>query len=401
VRTRSAIVVGGGIGGLATAGALARAGWQVTVYEQAPAFGAVGAGVGLTPNGLRALDWLGVGDQLRARGMVQGVVGIRSASGRWILRVEAAEAERRFGGSMYAIHRADLHEILLGTTRDARLHTGHRARSVTTGQDTASVTFDGPDGPVTDTADLVVAADGVHSRLRSELFPSYPGVRYVGVVVWRGVVPADRVEQLPLESALTETWGRGLRFGTALLGDGRLYWFCGQSAPEGSYRNDGLEQVAARFSAWHQPIPQALAATPPDALIRNDIYNMHAKLPSFIRGRVVLLGDAAHAVSPDIGQGASLALEDAVVLAATIADAEPSDTDLDRRLAAFDRMRRPRTEKMARNSGRAAHILQARSRPAAWLRDAIATALPKQVFLGAMGSAISWSPPEPVPAARR
>lgn len=382
---RSAIVVGGGIGGLAAAAALANDGWQVTLFEQAPEFGPVGAGVGLAPNAVRAMDRLGAGEQLRTRGMVSGL-GIRTASGRWLTELPAERLLERFGAPMFALHRADLHRMLLDAAAGVTLRTGHRAVSPT---GDGSVSLDGPDGPVTATADLVVAADGVHSRLRSTLYPHHRGARYAGYVCWRGMVPAETAQRLHIGPTLTETWGRGKRFGIAPLGDGQVYWFACAAGPEGSFREDGLDDVLARFRRWHEPIPQLLMATDPAALIRSDIYYVHSRLPSFVHGRVALLGDAAHAVTPDIGQGACLAIEDAVVLATTMR----TEAGIPSALHAYDRARRPRTQRMARLSGVAARVLQARSRVGAGLRDGVAANLPASVYLRGVASAFSWHPP--------
>jgi 2-polyprenyl-6-methoxyphenol hydroxylase-like FAD-dependent oxidoreductase len=386
---RSAIVVGGGIGGLAAAGALTHDGWRVTLFEQAPEFGPVGVGVGLAPNAVRAMDRLGLGGQLRTRAMVSGL-GIRTASGRWLTELPAERLLERFGAPMFALHRADLHRMLMDALDGATLRTGHRAVSLTRD---GSVSLDGPDGPVTATADLVVAADGVHSRLRSTIYGRHPGARYAGYVCWRGVVPAETAQRLPIGPTLTETWGRGKRFGVAPLGDGQVYWFACAAGPEGSFREDGLDDVSTRFRSWHEPIPQLLTATDPATLIRSDIYYIHSRLPSFVHSRVALLGDAAHAVTPDIGQGACLAIEDATVLATTMRREE----DIAGALHAYDRARRPRTERMARVSGVAAHVLQARSRIGAGLRDRVATILPTSAYLRGVASTFSWHPPSATP----
>jgi 2-polyprenyl-6-methoxyphenol hydroxylase-like FAD-dependent oxidoreductase len=395
--TRTAIVVGGGIGGLAAARALEQTGWEVTLFEQAPEVRAVGAGIGLAPNAVRAMDALGLGEALRARSQVQGAIGIRRASGRWLMRLQAEQVTARFGEPLYALHRADLHRLLLDSLDTVTVHTGHRATAVTSDRNGARVTLATSPGPLTADADLVVAADGVHSRLRSALFPTYPGAAYAGYVCWRGVVPAEVARQLGLAATLTETWGRELRLGIATLGDGGIYWFGGGAAPQGSYRDDTLAQVAARFGDWHSPIPEVLAATPADTMLRNDIYYLPARLPSFVSGRVALLGDAAHAVTPDIGQGACLAIEDAVVLAAATADT----ADLAAALRGYDEARRARTQRMARVSGRVSDALKGQTPVTAGLRDLVAGLLPARAFLLASAGAMSWTPPSLRPPAGR
>jgi 2-polyprenyl-6-methoxyphenol hydroxylase-like FAD-dependent oxidoreductase len=381
---RSAIVVGGGIGGLATALALSRSGWAVSVFEQAQAFEPVGAGLTLAPNAVRAMESLGLGEQLRSRGAACGTAGIRRASGRWLMRLRTEDLVERFGSSLYALHRADLHGMLLDALDGVALHTGHQVTGVATDGDRARVELNA--GGSTATADL---ADGAESRLRSVLYGDHRGPTHAGYVCWRGVVPADTAEQLALRGVITETWGRGRRFGIISLADGQVYWFACQYAPEGAFPDEKLGDVAARFDGWHSPIPQLLAATPASAMIRNDSYYIRMPLPSFVRGRVVMLGDAAHAVTPDIGQGACLAIEDATVLGTEISE----NGEVDVGLAAYDRTRRPRTQRMARISGQAARMLQGRGPVSAGVRDLVMRLSPARVFLRAAAPAFRWTPP--------
>lgn len=389
---RTAIVIGGGIGGLSAARALEQTGWEVTVYDQAPAFRPVGAGIGIAPNAVKALRWLGLAGRLGERGVRQAGMAIRLTSGRRVAHLPAAGIEARFGDPFLALHRADLHRILLDSHDHVVLRTEHRATGVDTGTESASVTFDTPSGPHTATADLVVAADGVHSRLRDALFPGHPGASYAGYTVWRGIVAAGDAARIGVDRVLTETWGRAARFGVAAINDGRVYWFGCASLPEGTRLRHGLGEVARRFDRWHAPIPQLLAATDPDSLLQHDVHYLRTPLPAFVRGRVVLLGDAAHAVTPDIGQGACLAIEDAVVLAAAL-----EHGDADEALTAYDRTRRPRTQRLVRASGRLARILQIGDPAAARLRDALVRALPAPLLVRFAAGAFAWTPPSSGP----
>ena len=180
---RTAIVIGGGIGGLGAARALARTGWDVAVYEQAPVIHPVGAGIGIAPNAMKALHWLGLADQLRVRGARQVGMEIMLRSGRRVAHLPAADIETRFGDPFIALHRAELHRILLESLDGVDLHPGHRATGVTVGADSASVEIQGPSGRLAVAADLVVAADGVRSPLRAALFPDYGGPTYAGYTV--------------------------------------------------------------------------------------------------------------------------------------------------------------------------------------------------------------------------
>ncbi|GAA0919205.1 FAD-dependent monooxygenase [Nonomuraea longicatena] len=387
---RTAVIVGAGIGGLTAAQALRRTGWNVAVYEQAAAVAPVGAGVGVAPNAVKALDHLGLGTALREHGQRQQALEIRLRGGGRVAGIPASRFERRYGTPFYAVHRAGLHRILMDGLDAASLHTGHRATGVALGPDAATVTFQGPQGEVAVAADLVVAADGVRSALRTALLPAYPGPTYAGYTVWRGTLPAERVARLGLRPVLSETWGRGARFGMGMIDGGRLYWFACESVPEGSPLAHDLGLLADRFARWHAPIPAIMTATPEETLLRHDVHYLHERLPSFVHGRVVLLGDAAHAVTPDIGQGACLAIEDAVTLAAALENA-PAGIDAGLRL--YDTLRRPRTERMARASGRLGHIMQTRNPVAALARDTVASVLPDALLIGAAGAAFTWTPP--------
>ncbi|HEX9335642.1 MAG TPA: FAD-dependent monooxygenase [Pseudonocardiaceae bacterium] len=385
---RSAIIVGAGIGGLATACALSRTGWSVTVYEKAAALKEVGAGLSMAPNAVRAMDWLGLGERMRAKAQGQGI-GVKTRSGHWLVRLAGTDLVERFGNAMYAMHRADLYQMLFETARaTCAVHTGHSVVSVE--PDSGSVILRGVDGPVVASADLIVAADGVHSPLRSMLYPSHPGAAYAGYVCWRGIAPAVFAGQLADPPVWTDSWGRGVRFGSAQLADGRVFWYGSVAGPEGAFAADTLDDVGRRFGDWHAPIPQLIASSRLSTLLRNDIYFVREPVPSFVAGRTVLLGDAAHAVTPDIGQGACLAIEDAVVLAVTTAERH----DLTAGLAEYDRVRRPRTQKLARISGKSARVQQASHPISATLRDLAVFLMPRNAYLSAADEALGWRPPD-------
>ncbi|GAA5163652.1 MULTISPECIES: FAD-dependent monooxygenase [Amycolatopsis] len=301
-----AVVVGGGIGGLTAAIALRRIGWSVTVLEQAAELREVGAGLSLAENAMRALDVLGIGDRVRRHAASSQVTGNqRLPSGRYLRRFREGRDV-----PLAAFHRAELHRVLLDELPADRIRTGRRVTAV-------------PE------ADLVVAADGVHSTFRDLLWPDAPRPRK-RYTAWRGVVAGIDVEG-------SFTFGRGRYFMIHPLPGGRACWALGSSS-------GGPETVRG----WHSPIPELLAAT--DAVLRNDILDL-GPLPAYTHGNVVLLGDAAHAVTPDLGQGACQAIEDAVTLAAALRSAPVPDA-----LARYDRERLPRTRKIARTARRKGRV---------------------------------------------
>lgn len=376
---RKAVVAGGGIGGLATAAALHRRGWDVQVLERAD-FTEVGAGLSLWPNALRALDAIGVGDQVRAAGAVEMTAGLRRPSGRWLTRSDTAQLTRRYG-AVIMLHRADLLGALLKAVPPRSLVAGTEVRAVQQTGDRVTVRHTGG----TIDADLVVGADGLRSAVRASLWPQAPSPRYAGYTAWRMVTP-------PLTPRLTEggeTWGAGHRFGYASLPDGRVYCYATANLPEGTAlpRGDRVE-LADRFGAWHDPIPRLLAAAADVPVLRHDLYELPA-LSSYAKGRVALLGDAAHAMTPNLGQGACQALEDAATLAAML-DRAPTVAAA---LARYDALRRPRAQSIVDLSRRTGRAGQWSWRPAVAARDAVMTLVPPAVTIRSLGRVVDWTAP--------
>lgn len=379
------IVIGAGIGGLAAAAGLSQTGHDVTIVERAPDLSPVGAGISIFANGYRALDVIGIGDRLRVPHDPTAATGQRTPSGRLVARIPTDPAIE-----LGVIHRAELHEQLREAAGKAELRLGTEAVRVagttvvmrSTGSEAAETTLE---------ADLVVAADGINSRVRASL-PGDPGLRYSGYSSWRGVTDTP----FDLEGVLGETWGFRERFGYLPIRDGRVYWFGVASMPPGSRFEDEAAEVRRRFALWHRPIPQLLAATAPQAVIRHDISDLARPLPTFVHGRIVLLGDAAHAMTPNLGQGGGQSLEDAATLTVLLEDVGPLPRDearLTRALAEYDRLRRPRTQTMAKQARRLGAFAHVGWRPGALLRDAVFTVLPGSVLARATRSLVDWRPP--------
>ncbi|WP_329259042.1 FAD-dependent monooxygenase [Actinoallomurus sp. NBC_01490] len=215
--------------------------------------------------------------------------------------------------------------------------------------------------------------------------PRRPAPRYAGYTAWRLVV--DPPEGRPDTGG--ETWGRGERVGVVPLAGGGIYLFAVANAPEGARSPDGEPaELRRRFGGWHDPIPALLDAVSEEAVLRSDIYDL-PPLKSYVNGRVALLGDAAHAMTPDQGQGANQALEDAVTLAALL-DADPAVPSA---LAAYDRERRPRTQTIARRSRSTGVVAQWSSAPAVAVRNRLLRLVPPRAVLRALGPVLSWRPP--------
>ncbi|GLW12312.1 monooxygenase [Microtetraspora sp. NBRC 13810] len=370
------MVIGGGIGGLTSAVALQRKGWAVTLFERAPSLDPVGSGLSVGANALKALDTIGLGDALRGLSSVQGEVGIRRPGGEWLLRTTGEHAAQRYGDSIVLVLRATLVDLLAGRLDGGSLRLGTPVTAVDAGTGVVTTAA----GEVE--ADLVVAADGIHSATRRALFPAHPGPVHTGVTSWRLVVPRQDVPVMT-----SETWGRGLVFGVVPLSGDLVYCYAtapaGQSAPSGE-----KDELLRLFGGWHAPIPRLLAAADPAQVLRHDVLSLDEPLPAFHRGRVVLLGDAAHAMTPNLGQGACQAIEDAVVLA-HLAGAPG-------RQAAYTAARLPRTTTIVRRSRRIARATTLRNPLAVRLRDramAIGGRLDANLLLRHMDDVLGWTPP--------
>ncbi|WP_141582601.1 FAD-dependent monooxygenase [Actinomadura sp. WMMA1423] len=328
----NAIVIGGGIGGLTVAAALSRDGWTVTLHERASSLEPIGSGLALGPNALRALDTIGAGDAVRELAVMQGDGGLRTSGGTWLSRTSAEAVAARYGDPTVVLMRSALVDLLAERLPEGALKLGSTVTSVSP-EDGIVVTGEGEER-----ADLVVAADGVHSAVRSALFPGPSPVRYTGLTAWRAVTP-ESVGDV----AGSEAWGRGRVFGMTRLAGGLAYLYATAEAPEGARARDERAELLRLFGDWHDPIPVLLRSLSPDRLIRNDLYAMERPLPSFHRGKVALLGDAAHPMTPNLGQGACQAVEDAVVLAHEVSSGGGG-------LPAYTAARLPRTTAVMRRS---------------------------------------------------
>ena len=217
--------------------------------------------------------------------------------------------------------------------------------------------------------DVVVAADGVGSRLRDALIE--PGAAHaIGLVAWRAVVPADGVD---VEAVAGEAWGRGELFGAAALTGGRLYWFASSRAPASAAGSEAKERelLLERFADWHEPIPAIIEATAPEAIIRTPLLEL-TPLPAWTSGRVALLGDAAHAMLPNLGQGGCQAIEDAAALGRSLRNG----VEVPEALRAYEHARKPRADDIARQSRRMSAVAHLRNPAATTLRNLAMRAAP-------------------------
>jgi salicylate hydroxylase len=337
-------IVGGGIGGLFAANALLAQGLQVSVYEQAPALGEVGAGVFLTPNSVRQLERAGLGPAVEKWGARVGP-GSRyfRHDGSPIAPVQVTDSSG--WNATFGMHRADLVELLADALPDNVVHTGHRCTGFEQRDDVARVTFS--NGAVAE-ADVIVAADGIHSELRPYVFPPSNPV-FSGSVAYRGVLPLERIPDWPTDAWLM--WlGKAKHFLTFPVRAGQLINYVGfvpaDEQMKESWSSPGDPDVLRReFAGWDPRIETLLKQV--QMTFRWALYDREP-LPTWTRGRLSLLGDAAHPMLPHLGQGANQSIEDGMALATILALADR--TTVPAALAAYERLRRERVAQVQRGA---------------------------------------------------
>jgi FAD-dependent urate hydroxylase len=327
-----ALVVGGGIGGLTAAVALQRSGHRATVLEQTRQLRPVGAGISLWSNGVKVLDALGLGAEVAAIGGRMERLAYHDQEGRTLCDFSLQPLVDRVGERPYPVRRADLQSLLLSAVGDS-VRTGVRCEEIVDhGDQVTIVTADGERLG----ADLVVVADGTHSRFR-ELVVGRPVPReYVGYHNWNGLVPNELALGSPTSWVVHV--GQGKRVSTMPVRDAQYFFFDVPLVEAEADRADAREKLACHFHGWNRDVQRLLEGFD-ESGIANVAIHGHEPLDVHARGRIVLLGDAAHTTAPDLGQGGCLAMEDAVVLATLLTTTSVGVEDA---LARYSRERVPR-----------------------------------------------------------
>jgi 2-polyprenyl-6-methoxyphenol hydroxylase-like FAD-dependent oxidoreductase len=367
---RKVLIIGGGIGGLTTAIALRQRGFNVQVYENAPVLQPLGAGIVLAANAMQVFRTLGMEDEILAQGKLLRHYSILSQAGDVLAQTDSMRVSQQYGNDNFAIHRADLHRVLLACLGNGVVHLGKRCTGFTQTVRGIQVRFD--DGTEV-TGEYLVAADGIHSTIRQQLLPK-SAPRYAGYTCWRTVIdgwPAG----FDGERA-TETWGHRGRIGMVPLTGNRIYLFVCKKAPARSeqMRQYTAAQLMASLHGYHALVPQVLAAAAHHPLLWNDILDL-APLRQFAFGRVVLTGDAAHATTPNMGQGACQAIEDALVLANCFEKFPDGETAF----KVFEQKRLARTGEIIRTSRQIGQVAQLENKFLATLRNAAMRWVPESM----------------------
>lgn len=368
------VIIGAGIGGLATAIALRSIGCRVIVYEQATSLRLGGAGLSLWPNAMMALRRLGLERAALDQGVMAGHPRIVDAQGATLVQLPRELA-------MLGILRAELHSLLTAQLGGVDLRCGHRCIRVEE-RGTEAVAFF--DHGVEVVGDLVVAADGIHSQARSIVAP-HGQVQSSGYVAWRGL--SDRRELTSAWAEACEVWGGKYRFGYIPVSERQLYWFVTSRSgpPVPMSKDEHVGWLQQQLVGLPSVVRSVIEAAEPASLYFDKLKELIA-LRRWSRGPVVLLGDAAHAATPNLGQGAGMALEDAVALG----DCLEEEDSIASALAAYVRRRRSRTRQIAVASRWLGRVSQPDSLWQASIRDQLLRASPAALGAWVLGRLFSY-----------
>lgn len=370
-RSERIAIVGAGIGGLSLAIALQRKGFLVNIFESAPVIKPIGAGLGLAGNAIKAFEAIGIHDQVVSAGSILKRLTIKDERGNVLAETDSEKISRQYNVvNNFTIHRADLHAVLLKNITPGSLQLGKSCVDFT--QTSKEITIKFSDGSTT-SADFVVACDGIRSVFRTKLLPK-SRLRYAGYTCWRAVI--SNVPATVNLDETSESWGAGARFGIVPVNDRRLYWFACLNAPENNaaMRKYTIQDLLRHFGHFHSPIPEILKSTTDDQLIWSDIHDVEP-VDRFAFNNILLLGDAAHATTPNMGQGACMAIEDA----ATLANLMANGRDIVAAFSAFEKKRIKRTTTIVNDSWRLGKVAQWQNPIAIKMRNALLKITPPSV----------------------
>lgn len=366
------IVIGAGIGGLTAAIALTQAGCDVEIYDRVRELRPVGAGISLWSNGVKVLNRLGLGAQMAAVGGQMDRMAYRSKTGALLNDIDLLPLIQKVGQRPYPVARADLQKLLLaGFSGEVKLD--HRCVEVLEGEQGVTAIFENGHRA---TGDLLVAADGVRSLIRDYVLGYRVEPQYGGYVNWNGLVLASE-ELAPLNNWVIYV-GDHQRASLMPVGGDRFYFFFDVPLPKGTpaipeqYR----QELSRHFDGWAEPVQRLIERFDPLTTARPEIHDV-GPIDRFVRGRVVLLGDAAHATCPDLGQGGCQAMEDSLVLAQYI---QTTNVGLDYALARYEQDRLKRTSAVVNKARKRAEMIHGKEPAvtASWYQQ-LATESPHEV----------------------
>jgi 2-polyprenyl-6-methoxyphenol hydroxylase-like FAD-dependent oxidoreductase len=367
-----AIIVGGGIGGLTTAIALESRGIESAVYEAAPVLKEVGAGIWVPPNAMNVFERLGLAAKIKAAGKVVEEICVGTSKGEVWQKIVASEVIKRFGNATTTIHRGRLQKLLFEAVDPGTVHLDKRfTHFADDGQEVEVFFADGTSAK----GDLLLAADGIHSAARRQLFGEIP-LRYSGQTCWRAATTFRLPD--PESKRMFEMWGpgAGLRFAYSQMTETEVYFYA--TVCEASGQKDVPGEVKGRLKKQYAEfgglLGEIIDSAEEESIIRTDLFDFQP-LHDWTHGHVALLGDAAHATTPNLGQGGAQAVEDSYVVAKCLAHAR----SIPAALKEYQAIRRPKAAHVVNTSWQYGQMTNWSNPVATWFRSFLMRRMPKKL----------------------
>jgi len=361
------VVVGGGVGGLTSALGLQRAGVEVEVHEKYPDVASRASGFTLWSYAIKELLALGLDDPERIGSPIE-VTEVRNQVGRLIEEMPVGEVSRELGAPSCDVRRPDMQRALIELLGDGVVRMGSEVVGVEQDSDSATVLL--ADGSRS-SGDLVIGADGVHSVVRDHVAGSSK-LNYSGYSGWGGILDGFAHELLQ-PNRHVEVWAQGSKGGVADVGNGQTRWYVVHKAPAGSKDLPVVkDEILAHISGWYELLRDAVDAAPPESIVQTEAWDLDP-LDTWVDGRVVLLGDSAHATTPFASMGACMTILDCRALV----DRLVSDAPFEEALGTYQNARKEHDESIVRHSRRLGKLQMLSSPIVGWLRDEAFTRMPE------------------------
>ena len=361
-------IIGAGIGGLTTAIALKQKGFEVEIFEASEDFGKAGSGINLAINAMQVFKRLGLYEEIAALGNYTNSLRITDEKLITLTNVSLLNIEKIHQVKAFAIHRATLHTILINRLKDVKIHLGKRLKSLT--QTENEVNFEFEDGTAY-SSNLLIGGDGIHSVVRKAIFDNTT-LRVAKQVCWRGIVKIETLKMY--QTQLTELWGKGKRFGFVHINEDEVYWYAlanYKTDYKTEFSTSNLEEL---FSDFSPIVKNIISKTDIKSVIFNEMMDLKP-ISSWHNQNVCLIGDAAHATTPNLGQGACQAIESAYVLATWIASEE--NTEL--AFLTYEKIRKRNAEKIVKTSWTVGKMAHLENKYLVFLRNKMMRLIPEKI----------------------
>ncbi len=350
---------------MTTAIALIQKGFEIEIFESAPAFKKAGSGINLAINTMQVYNQLGIADEIYTHANHTTSMNARKKDFSFLTQTRLDKFEKEYGVKTVAIHRSALHDILLNNIGKTKIHLNKKLKSLEQKANKVYLNFE--DGSTFE-SDIVIGADGIHSAVRKSLFTDTQ-LRDAAQVCWRGISDAQIAKQHLKE--LNEVWGRGNRFGFVHIQKDKVYWFALKSKKDFTRKNEDLLEI---FNDYHPTVLKIIKETPKEAIIFNEIWDLKP-IDTWHKGNVCLVGDAAHATTPNLGQGAVQAIESAMALSICLKDEE----DIQKAFENYQGIRKKKANQVVKISWFIGKIAQSNSRIICGLRNVLSKITPASI----------------------